>query len=36
VKCAVRGSSEKQDAKTTQKIAIWAPLHKFVGLNLRN
>jgi len=25
-----------QDAKKVQKIAIWAPLHNFVGLYLRN
>jgi len=25
-----------QDAKMTQKIAIWAPSHNFVGLYLRN
>jgi len=36
LKCAARGSLEIQDAKMTQKIAIWAPSHKFVGLNLRN
>jgi len=24
---------EIQDAKATQKIAIWAPSHNFVGLN---
>jgi len=36
LKCAARGSLEIQDAKMTQKIAICAPLHNFVGLNLRN
>jgi len=36
LKCAARGTVEIQDAKTTQKIAIWAPSHNFVGLNLRN
>ena len=30
------GSLEIQDAKMTQKIAISAPSHKFVGLYLRN
>jgi len=24
-----------QDAKTTQKIAIWPPSHNFVGMNFR-
>jgi len=28
--------AEIQDAKIMQKIAIWAPLHNFVGLYLRN
>jgi len=28
--------AEIQDAKRSQKIAIWAPSHKFVGLYLRN
>ena len=36
LKCAALGSLEIQDAKTTQKIAIWAPSHNFVRLNLRN
>jgi len=36
LKCAARCSLEIQDAKMTQKIAIWAPLHKFVGLYLPN
>jgi len=36
LKCAARGSLEMQDAKTSPKIAIWAPSHKFVGLYHRN
>jgi len=36
LKCAARGSLEIQDAKMTQKIAISAPWHNFVGLCLRN
>jgi len=28
--------AEIQDAKMTQKIAIWAPSHNFIGLYLRN
>jgi len=36
LKRAARGSLEIQDAKTLPKIAIWAPLHNFVGLYLRN
>jgi len=28
--------AEILDAKMTQKIAIWAPSHNFVGLYLRN
>jgi len=36
LKHAARGSLKIQDAKTRQKIAIWAPSHKFVGLYLRN
>jgi len=36
LKPAARGSLEMQDAKSRQKIAIWAPLHNFVGLYLRN
>jgi len=36
VKPTARGSLEMQDAKMTQKIAICAPSHKFVGLYLRN
>jgi len=31
LKCAARGSLETQNPKTHQKIAIWAPLHNFVG-----
>jgi len=33
---AARGSLKIQDAKTRQKVAIWAPSHNFVGLYLRN
>jgi len=36
LKCAARGSLEIQDAKMTQKIAISAASHNFVGLYLRN
>jgi len=36
LKCAARGSLEMQDPKNCQKFAIWAPLHIFVGLYLRN
>jgi len=36
LKCATRGSPKIQDAKNRQKFAIWAPLHNFVGLYLRN
>jgi len=36
LKCAACGSLEIQDAKVTQKIAIWAPSYNFVGLNLGN
>jgi len=28
--------AEIEDAKMTQKLAIWAPSHNFVGLYLRN
>jgi len=35
-KRAARGSPQIQDAKSRQKIAIWAPSHNFVGLYLRN
>jgi len=31
LKCAARGSLEMQDPKKSPKIAIWAPLHNFVG-----
>ena len=33
--CAARGSLKIQDAKSHQKIAIWAPSHNFVRLYLR-
>ena len=36
LKRAARGSLKIQDAKYRQKFAIWAPLHNFVGLYLRN
>ena len=36
LKCAARGSLQTQNAKVTQKIAIWAPSHNFFGLYLRN
>jgi len=36
LKRAARDSLEMQDAKETPNIAIWAPLHNFVGLYLRN
>ena len=36
LKCAARGSLQIQDAKKSQKIAIWAPSHNFDGLYLRN
>ena len=36
LKRAARGSLEMQDPKNRQKVAIWAPSHKFVGLYLRN
>jgi len=36
LKGAARGSLKIQDAKSRQKIAIWAPSHNFVGLYLRN
>jgi len=35
MKCAAHGSLEIQDAKMTQKIAISALSHNFVGLYLR-
>jgi len=31
LKCAAHGSLKIQDAKKSPKIAIWAPLHNFVG-----
>ena len=34
--CAACGSLQIQDAKMTQKIAIWAPSHNFVKLCFRN
>ena len=36
LKRAARGSLKIQVAKTSPKIAIWAPSHNFVGLYLRN
>jgi len=36
LKHAARGSLETQDPKNLQKCDIWAPLHNFVGLYLRN
>ena len=36
LKCAARGSLQIQDAQMTQKIAISAPSHNFVGLYLRS
>jgi len=36
LKYAARGSLKIHDAKITQKIAISAPSHKFVGLYFRN
>jgi len=36
LKGAARGSLQMQDAKKSPKIAIWAPIHNFVGLYLRN
>ena len=36
LKRVARGSLIIQDAKSRQKIAIWAPSHNFVGLCLRN
>ena len=32
LKCAARGSLKIQDAKSRQKIAIWAPSYNFFGL----
>ena len=36
LKPAACGSLKTQDAKTSPKIVIYAPLHNFVGLYLRN
>jgi len=36
LKHAARGSLKMQDAKSRQKIAIWALSHNFVRLCLRN
>jgi len=36
LKHAACGSLEMQDAKKLPKIAIWTPLHNFIGLCLRN
>jgi len=36
MKRAVRGSLKMQNARKSPKIAIWAPLHNFVGLYFRN
>jgi len=36
LKCAARGSLEMQDPKNSQKFAISAPSHNFVGLYLCN
>jgi len=36
LKHGARGSLKMQDSKKSQKIAIWAPSHNFVGLYLRN
>jgi len=36
LKRAAHGSLKTQDTKKSPKIAIWAPLHNFVGLYLRN
>jgi len=36
LKCAARGLLEMQYPKNRKKIAIWATLHYFVGLYLRN
>jgi len=36
LKCAAHTSLEIQDAKMTQKIAIYGPSHNFIRLNLRN
>jgi len=36
LKCAALVSLKIEDAKKSSKIAIWAPLHNFVGQYLRN
>jgi len=36
LKCAAHGSLKIQDAKKSPEISIWAPLHNFVRLYLRN
>jgi len=36
LKRAARGSLKMQDAKNSQKFAIWSPSHNFVELYLRN
>ena len=36
LKCVAHSSLKIQDAKSRQKIAIWAPSHSFVWLYLRN
>ena len=36
LKRAARSSLEMQDAKNSQKVAIYAPSYNFVGLYLRN
>jgi len=36
LKCAAHGSLEILDIKMMQKIAICAPSHNFIGLNLYN
>jgi len=32
MKCAARGSLKVQNANNRQRLAIWAPSHKWVGL----
>jgi len=36
LKCGAHGSLEMQDWKNRQKLAVWAPWHKFARLYLRN
>jgi len=36
LKCVAHSSLKIQDAKSCQKIAIWAPSHSFVWLYLHN